>query len=74
MQRDSKWYCKQHDPVDKRKRDDERRAKDRAERDERKEKWRRDKAMRQFCDGVSTGKLERLGVCGLMNLLKAATP
>ncbi len=69
VQLEGKWYCNQHDPVAVKKRDDERDAKYEKEWDKKEEHRRRDAAMKQACDGISTDDLERLAPGDLARFL-----
>lgn len=66
-----RWYCGIHDPVrleEKRKKLEEKWGK---ERNEKQEKWRRDKAATAVCEGASTEELEQLGAGWLRRRLDA---
>jgi len=69
VQREGKWYCKQHDPVAIKKRDAIRIAKYEKVWEIKEERWRREAAMKQACDGISTDDLERLEPGDLATLL-----
>ncbi len=70
VQREGKWYCWQHDPEAKKKRDAEKRA----NWDKKHKERRRERAAMQACDGISTDDLERLKPGELARLLAKEAP
>ena len=70
IQRDGKWYCKQHDPVAVKKRMDDQKAQWEKEWEEDKKKRYRDRAMQKACEGVPTKVLEKISVKELLDKLE----
>ena len=66
IERDGKWYCRQHDPVSKAERDKASMEKWRREQGARSEAWERRTAEGAACKGVATGELVPGLVAGLL--------
>lgn len=58
-QRDRKWYCTQHDPVEKKRKYDERMAKWEAESLHRQRVWDRGALEHEYCENLSDDELRR---------------
>lgn len=70
IQRNGEWYCWQHDPEVKKKRDEKRERRYLGEQEEMHRKW----AALKVCNGVSTEILESLPKGELARLLAKETP
>jgi len=68
IEREGRWYCKQHDPVAVEKRREKEQDKFDAKMKVRMEEQRRAAAIKKACDGVSTEELETLSVKELLKL------